>query len=682
MNKKTLAPIFVLAFAVMASQSAKAEVVTWNCTGTNYWHLGSCWSTSNLPTSSDYVTISPVGGDTNVVLGSSITGAADWLVINSDSSDFIGFQQIGGSLTVTNTQYVGSTGSGAFAISGGSNTVNELVLGTTSSSNGTYDLSGAGSLSAGLEIIGSLGNGTFTQSGGTNAVGESLNLGNGTTGTGSYSLSAGNLSVGNYETIGAYGGTGTFTQSGGSNMVGSFLSVNGGSNYVLSGTGNVSVGDIEYIGSVGTATFTQSGGINTVTHELYLGGNSAGNGNYNLSAGDLSANLDIIGEYGIGTFTQTGGTNTVGQYLYLGEMSGSTGTYNLNGGILNVSSFLNGAGTGTLNINGGTLTGGIFGSYVDVDNLVLGSTAGSSGSHNLSGFDSLSAGTEAIGESGNGTLTQSGGSNTVSDTMTIAANPGSAGTYNLSGGTLVAGSITNNDTFNYSGGNLNANITNNADFNLSGGGTRTVTGDVTNTATGTVKTTGTIADFTGTFTNNGAFISDPSTNSFTDLIIGASGYLNGGVGDSFIIANDFINNSTNTLWDTNNAQLIFDTGTDTLHTFTLGGLASTDQFSWGALELIGGNTLDLSGSSFYVDTLTLELSSVLNLDGITIYYRHLQNNGGQFNLLNGAQLADWITPPISPVPEPETWAMLLIGLGLIGFIATRRKNQSNTMNFA
>ena len=31
---------------------------------------------------------------------------------------------------------------------------------------------------------------------------------------------------------------------------------------------------------------------------------------------------------------------------------------------------------------------------------------------------------------------------------------------------------------------------------------------------------------------------------------------------------------------------------------------------------------------------------------------------------------------VSPVPEPGTWAMLLAGLGLVGFVARRRKNQA------
>jgi hypothetical protein len=37
---------------------------------------------------------------------------------------------------------------------------------------------------------------------------------------------------------------------------------------------------------------------------------------------------------------------------------------------------------------------------------------------------------------------------------------------------------------------------------------------------------------------------------------------------------------------------------------------------------------------------------------------------------------------ISPVPEPQTYAMMLAGLGLIGFIAYRRKSDASTMPMA
>jgi hypothetical protein len=47
----------------------------------------------------------------------------------------------------------------------------------------------------------------------------------------------------------------------------------------------------------------------------------------------------------------------------------------------------------------------------------------------------------------------------------------------------------------------------------------------------------------------------------------------------------------------------------------------------------------------------------------------LIGNGTQFVMDNLA-----INEVVSPVPEPETYAMLLVGLGLIGFMARRREN--------
>ena len=47
----------------------------------------------------------------------------------------------------------------------------------------------------------------------------------------------------------------------------------------------------------------------------------------------------------------------------------------------------------------------------------------------------------------------------------------------------------------------------------------------------------------------------------------------------------------------------------------------------------------------------------------------------------GSQDVVYFTPA-SPVPEPQTYAMLLAGLGLVGFLARRRMNQNDTMTLA
>jgi len=56
-------------------------------------------------------------------------------------------------------------------------------------------------------------------------------------------------------------------------------------------------------------------------------------------------------------------------------------------------------------------------------------------------------------------------------------------------------------------------------------------------------------------------------------------------------------------------------------------------------------------------------------------------SGGIWGASNDENLAFKLYNNISPVPEPETYWMLLTGLCLIGFIA-RRKNRNGAMNFA
>ena len=67
-------------------------------------------------------------------------------------------------------------------------------------------------------------------------------------------------------------------------------------------------------------------------------------------------------------------------------------------------------------------------------------------------------------------------------------------------------------------------------------------------------------------------------------------------------------------------------------------------------------------------------------------FQALSNNGGVGTYGNGVDALAYAltngTPTVSPVPEPSTYAMLLVGLGLIGFVSYRRKNGSSRMMMA
>jgi PEP-CTERM motif len=62
-------------------------------------------------------------------------------------------------------------------------------------------------------------------------------------------------------------------------------------------------------------------------------------------------------------------------------------------------------------------------------------------------------------------------------------------------------------------------------------------------------------------------------------------------------------------------------------------------------------------------------------EGVQIQSSNL--SPGPFKFLSGTQVI-----ATASVPEPETYAMMLAGLGLIGFIAYRRKNDSSNMPMA
>jgi hypothetical protein len=219
-------------------------------------------------------------------------------------------------------------------------------LGRLSSGSGTYNLSGTGSLSAGIERIGSFGIGIFTQNGGTNTVGQSLILGSNPAGSGSYHLGNGNLSAAT-----------------------------------------------EVIGSAGTGAFTQAGGTHSVSNTLTIAANPGSSGTYDLQGGTLTVNNGIVnnGNFHVGA----GATATVGGTGLANNASGTlTGNGTIQGDVVSAGLVAPGNSPGTLTINGdytqsGTLAieiGGLLaGSEYDV--LNVSGTASLGGSLNVSLFD-------------------------------------------------------------------------------------------------------------------------------------------------------------------------------------------------------------------------------------------------------------------------------------------------------
>jgi len=378
---------------------------------------------------------------TGTFLQSGGSNSCGYLSIANSATGIGAYSLSGGYLAVSgaqNAENVGQSGMGSFTQSGGTNAIGQyLDLGNTTGASGTYSLS-AGSLSVGYnENVGYSGTGSFTQSGGTHTIANYLFLGYNSGSSGTFELKGnGNLSVVANENVG-YSGTGSFTQSGGDHSISGFLFLgyNAGSSgtYSLSGNGRLSVlnGDNEYLGYSGTGTFLQSGGSNSCGY-LSIANSATGIGAYSLSGGYLAVsgaqNAENVGQSGTGTFTQSGGTNAIGQYLDLGNTTGASGTYSLSAGSLSVgyNENVGYSGTGSFTQSGGTHTIANF--------LYLGYESGSSGTFNLSGNGSLSvAVNENVGYSGTGSFTQSGGSHTIGGDLYLAATLGGSGTYSLSG---------------------------------------------------------------------------------------------------------------------------------------------------------------------------------------------------------------------------------------------------------
>lgn len=634
---------------------------------------------------------------------SNVVHEANNLVVGHDLGSS-GVYNLGAGRLTSEVQSIGYNGTGEFIQSAPLNSYNNtgsLVVGEGNTGVGTYTMQG-GWLFAGTEIIGGSGTGTFTHWGGLNDVAGSLYIGDYTdltgpyigdftNGNGTYSMNgmfSGNPELRAHDEFIGGTGTGSFEQFGGTNTVAGSLSVghdgDGSGSYVLDGGGTLSVAGNEVVGNSVTGALTQFGGVNTVGGQLNVGLASTGSGTLTLDSwGEINATDIQVGVAGTGTFSQVQGQVTASS-LVIGKNAGSSGTYNMNMGNLTAANITVGHdGNGVFNQADG------MNMYFDGGTLGIGTGSGS-GTYNMSGGMLVTSNINIGTGSGTGTFNHAGSNVSAQGTITIGTN----GTYNMTddgsswfGPQLYATTIVNNGTMNLGGGRVETaggicsycgegpaatDVVNNGTINFGGPGQREMSGNIVNN--GTMKITDTTVRFNKDFINNGAYLSDPSSNYFSNLTVGASGYLVGGVGDNFFIDNDFLNYSTQTgLWDTADAYLGF-YGWNT-HEFRLGGWdeASNMSFAWDTLELSEYGNLFLSGglgAALYVDNLILGAGSTLDLSGFNIYYSTLTDLGGSFSGGQLIQLASNTGGGSTSVPEPSS--LFLLASGVAGFIGARR----------
>lgn len=680
---RSILPLAISTFAL----SAHADDRYWVNPSDSTWNIATNWS----------ATPGGVGG-----AGQPANGDNAYLLQSDDQNRVIAYSNTIYPSATLNTLTIASTGSGTITLSqtqDALSSINEYVGSTTNYSDGPST-------------------GTHIQSGGTNAVSDSLILGFNSNGNGFYNLSGGDLTA-NKEIIGN-SGLGTFTQSGGTNTTNrlelGFDCCLVNNSYNLSG-GTLNVAS-EIIGHRGGGNVTQSGGIHSVSGTLIIG--MAHDGSYNLTDGSLVVSKnEYIGEFGTGTFIQTGGTHSVGE-LSIGPDGGNdiNNSYTLSGGSLIVtgSEAIAQEGSATFSQSGGN--------HVIKNSLRI-ADHWTNGGYTLSG-GSLSAASETIGGNiiaasqtgGTGVFTQTDGTHTVTNSITLAPGSTSSGTYNLNGGTLNVGQLvrgTGAATFNWTAGTLNftqalsigsgqffnnlnvghgknlgtadLNIAADGAININDGGSASVSGNLVNN--GQINVDHATLKVDGTLTQNGALVTDPSTITAGNLVVGVNGYIQSAAGDALHVNGNFQNNSSeNLLWNTRSAGLFLDGNGN--HIISLAGVdldassaGYTNNFAWGKLDLASGGSMVIVdgnatvGAALYVGLFELadgltQLSSIIS--NYNIYYdASLAGNsylGGLTYALNGTGHLIGI----SSVPVPA--AVWLFGSSLLGLTGLARKRKT------
>jgi fibronectin-binding autotransporter adhesin len=664
------------------------------------------------------------GSNFNNAIGTATVGVTGVLNIQgAGNHDFQGHAMVNNGTVNWTAGQVRSGSGGTFTNNG---TWNDSANGYTINN----DYGGTG----GTTFINAAG-GTYLKTAGTTTFADNTLVNHGTISVTGGTLNLNGGALGDGSSIGSSGAgvvqltSGTLTANGDINVQ-NFL-LNGG---VLAGThtfagaldwqaGTLNNAGSTTIGSGSTLTVGSAANHDFQSHTIFnngtvnwqaghlrsgSGGTITNNGAWNDSADGYTVNNDYGGTGGTtfinasgGIYSKTAGVTTFADSTLVnhGIISVSGGTLNLNGGALNNGSSIGSSGAGIVQLTSGTLTAN---GTINVQNFLLngGVLAGVQTFAGTLGWQNGTLNNTGTTTMGNGsTLTISGAANHDFQSHTIVND----GTVNWQAGHLRSGSggtITNNGTWNDSA----SGYTVNNDYGGSGGtsfvnaaggtyaksaGTTTFTVPLTNAGTltlagGTLALQSTFAN-TGTVTvAAGAALTSSSPLTFavgsklqgggtvTASALSLSGQLDPGFGTT----TGQLSLTTNlTLAGT--AQSIFDLGGATAAqydsvlvsgTLTLGGTLAVrfvDNFNLTAdnamtFTLATGTTL---ANAFTNVANGAQLVTTDGLGVFTVNYGAASPFG-----VNTLVLSNF-----NAIPEPSTWALMLSGAGMLGWMARRRR---------
>ncbi|MCY2931217.1 MAG: PEP-CTERM sorting domain-containing protein [Planctomycetota bacterium] len=404
-------------------------------------------------------------GGQNVMTGGNLT--------LSQTADSYGRYDLRGqsSRLEANHLYVGYAGVGLFQHEEGTVALTgdlrmgSLAWGGPNTWQSEYHLFG-GSVTARDVHVAEAGKAKVSQFNGTFTVNRDLYMADQAGSVAEYDQRSGLLSVAGDIINGA--GTSTFRYSGGG------ISVGGGSLAVdtfivdpkISGTATrftfhsgltIRTTDTT-VGQYGYGMMEQIGGGHQASGTLTVGQEAAAQGEYHVMDASMSAGRLVLGQYGHGFFNSATNSSATIPTIWIASETTGTGEYDTmeSASLATTNMDVGRKGVGAFKHYGGTVT--------VAQALKIGSLVNSEGTYSLWDGQLTMNGPESIGFAGQGTFYQYGGLHqALSGDFKIGRNPGSAGEYHLEGGTLQAAMMNvgylGTGTFRYRAGQYNVSST-------------------------------------------------------------------------------------------------------------------------------------------------------------------------------------------------------------------------------